>query len=182
MGDFVPKWNFDQKSIQNPTPNWMTLQSDVKIKNIFKFTWIYHNTILKILIKSVPDVKKATPSTFLKTSESEESIEHNIVLLKQRFHPRFVKIFFFCEFWSNIADIPDVPKRVSWKIAVKTEHPVFWLLAVGGPVDLITNLSSEFLLGTEIAHYKEENESLVTSIWWKTVLVMGYYKTRRKVL
>ena len=61
----------------------MTLQSDVKIKNISKLTWIYHNTILKILIKSVPDVIKTTSSTFLKTSESEESIEHNFVFRKQ---------------------------------------------------------------------------------------------------
>ena len=59
----------------------MTLQSDVKIKNISKLTWIYHNRILKILIKSVPDVIKTTSSTFLKTSESEEFIEHKIVLL-----------------------------------------------------------------------------------------------------
>ena len=90
----------------NTEPNQMTLQSDVKIKNISKLTWIYHNTILKILIKSVPDVIKTTSSTFLKTSESEESIEHNIIFIKQRFHPRFVKKnYFFCEFWSNIADI-----------------------------------------------------------------------------
>ena len=87
-------------------PDQMTLQSDVKIKNISKLTWIYLNTILKILIKSVPDVIKTTSSTFLKTSESEESIEHNIIFIKQRFHPRFVKKkIFFCEFWSNIADI-----------------------------------------------------------------------------
>ena len=43
---------------------------NVKIKNISNFTRIYHNTILKILIKSVPDVIKTTSSTFLKTSES----------------------------------------------------------------------------------------------------------------
>ena len=55
-------------------------------------------------------------------------------------------------------------------------YPLFWLLTPGGPIDLITALSSEFLLGTEIAHYKEENESLVTNIWGHTVLVMGYYK------
>ena len=67
-------------------PNQMTLQSDVKIKNISKLTWIYHNTILKILIKSVPDVIKTTSSTFLKTSESEESIEHNIIFIKRRIH------------------------------------------------------------------------------------------------
>ena len=55
-------------------------------------------------------------------------------------------------------------------------YPLFWLLTPGGPIDLITDLSSEFLLGTEIAHYKEENESLVTNIWGNTVLVMGSYK------
>ena len=83
----------------NTEPNQMTLQSDVKIKNNSKLTWIYLNTILKILIKSVPDVIKTTSSTFLKTSESEESIEHNIVFIKQRFHPRFVKkIIFFVNF------------------------------------------------------------------------------------
>ena len=75
----------------NTEPNQMTLQSDVKIKNISQLTWIYHNPIPKILIKSVPDVIKPTSSTFLKTSESEESIEHNIIFIKQRFHPRFVK-------------------------------------------------------------------------------------------
>ena len=80
----------------------MTLQSDVKIKNISKLTSIYHNTILKILIKSVPDVIKTTSSTFLKTSESEESIEHNIVFIKQRFHPRFVKKFNFLVNFNQI--------------------------------------------------------------------------------
>ena len=39
-----------------------------------------------------------------------------------------------------------------------------WIQMGCGPIDLITDLSSEFLLGTEIAHYKEENESLVTNI------------------
>ena len=89
----------------NTEPNQMTLKSDVKIKNNFKLTWIYLNTILKILIKPVPDVIKTTSSTLLKTSEPEESIEHNIVFIKQRFHPRFVKKNLFCEFWSIIADI-----------------------------------------------------------------------------
>ena len=88
----------------NTEPNQMTLQSDVKIKNISKLTWIYHNTLLKILIKAVPDVIKTTSSTFLETSESEESIEHKIVFRKQRLHTKFVKkLNFFCEFWSNIA-------------------------------------------------------------------------------
>ena len=56
----------------------MTLQSDVKIKNISKLTGIYHSTILKILIKSAPDVIKTTSTTFFKTSESQESVEQNI--------------------------------------------------------------------------------------------------------
>ena len=90
----------------NTEPNQMTLQSDVKIKNISKIPWIYHHTILKIQSKSVPDVIKTTSSTFLKTTEPEESIEHNIVFTKQRFHRSFCeKNKFFCEFWSIIADI-----------------------------------------------------------------------------
>ena len=90
----------------NTEPNQMTLQSDVKIKDNSKLTWIYLTTILKILIKSVPDVIKTTSSTFLETSESEESIEHKIVFRKQRLHAKFVKkLSFFCEFLSNNADI-----------------------------------------------------------------------------
>ena len=38
------------------------------------------------------------------------------------------------------------------------------------------DLTSEFLLGTEIAHYKEENETLISSISWNTLLVMATYK------
>ena len=56
-------------------------------------------SILKILIKSVPDVIKTTSSTFLETSESEESIEHKIVFRKQRLHAKFVKkLDFFVNF------------------------------------------------------------------------------------
>ena len=41
------------------------------------------------------------------------------------------------------------------------QYPLFWLLTLGGPVGQNINLRSEFLLGTEIAHVWEENESLV---------------------
>ena len=60
----------------------------------------WHVTKLEFVSKSVPDVIKTTSSTFLKTSESEESIEHNIVFIKKRFHPRFVKekLIFFVNF------------------------------------------------------------------------------------
>ena len=43
-----------------------------------KVKWFYHDTILNIQMKWVPDVIKNTSRTFLKTSESEEFIEHNI--------------------------------------------------------------------------------------------------------
>ena len=47
---------------------------------------------------------------------------------------------------------------------------------MGGPVAHNIDLTSEFLLGTEIAHYKEENETLISSISWNTFLVMATYK------
>ena len=62
-----------------------------QIQEYFQTHMILPFSILKILIKSVPDVIKTTSSTFLETSESEESIEHKIVFRKQRFHAKFVK-------------------------------------------------------------------------------------------
>ena len=114
----------------NTESNQMTLQSDVKIKNIFKLPWIYHNTILKILSKSVPDVIKTTLSTFLKTSESEESIEHNIVFRKQRFHPRFVKKKYFFVNFDQILLISTILTsdwRVIWLGSVLTFDSKFHL-------------------------------------------------------
>ena len=123
-------------------PNQMTLQSDVKIKNISKLTWIYHNTNLKILIKSFPDVIKTTSSTFLKTSESEESIEHNIIFIKQRFHPRFVKKNYFFVNFDQILLVSIILTSDIWVL--------YWLL---------TKVSFRY----KIAHVWEENESLVIS-------------------
>ena len=69
----------------------------VKCQNqdYFQITWFYHNTILNIQMKWVPDVIKNTSRTFLKTSESEEFIGHNIFSKKQRFSPSFVKEWYF---------------------------------------------------------------------------------------
>ena len=41
------------------------------------------------------------------------------------------------------------------------QYPLFRLLTLGGPVVHDIDLTSEFLLGTEIAHVWEENETLV---------------------
>ena len=134
----------------NTEPTQVALQSDVKIKKIS--TWIYHKTILKILIKSVPDVIKTTSSTFLITSESEEFIEHNIVFIKQRFRPRFVKKNkFFSQFWSNIADIHNFD---IWLESHLVRFCIdFWSKSVW-----------------------EENESLVISDCWREVPISGSWK------
>ena len=140
-------------------PNEMTLQSDVKIKNISKLTWIYHNTILKILIKSVPDVRKTTSSTFLETSESEESIEHNIVFIKQRFHPRFVKKNIFL--WILI--------KYCW-------YPQFWHLTGESFAWVLYWLLIKVSFRYKIAHVWEENESLVISNCALEVPIRGSWK------
>ena len=62
------------------------------------------------------------------------------------------------------------------KIVENCQYPLFWLLTLGGPDAHNIDLTSEFLLGTEIAHYKEENETLISSITWNTLLVMATYK------
>ena len=62
------------------------------------------------------------------------------------------------------------------KIVENCQYPLFWLLTLGGPDAHNIDLTSEFLLGTEIAHYKEENETLISSISWNTLLVMATYK------
>ena len=62
------------------------------------------------------------------------------------------------------------------KIVENCQYPWFWLLTLGSPDAHNIDLTSEFLLGTEIAHYKEENETLISSISWNTLLVMATYK------
>ena len=144
-------------------PNQMTLQSDVKIKIISKLMWIYHNTILKILIKSVPDVIKTTSNTFLKTSEPEESIEHNIIFIKQRFHPRFVKknLFFFVNFDQIL--LISIILSSDWRVVGLVGWVLYWLLI---------KVSFRY----KIAHVWEENESLVISICGLEVPEIGSYK------
>ena len=63
------------------------------------------------------------------------------------------------------------------------QYPSFWLLTLSGPIGHNIDLTSEFLLGTEIAHVWEENESLVIrycGIWvpirasWKISVKTGH--------
>ena len=90
-------------------------------------------SILKILIKSVSDVIKTTSSTFLKTSESEESIEHNIVFIKQWFHPRFVK--------KKIVLV-----NFDWILLIST---IFYIWLESHLVGFCINFWSKFHLGTK---------------------------------
>ena len=99
----------------------------------FKTYMIFHNTILKIQIKWVPDVIKTTSRTFLKTSEPEETIQHNIFSKKLD----FIQVLWrndicFLEFWPNIADIHNFD---------------IWL--VGDFIGFCFNFWSKFLLGTK---------------------------------
>ena len=99
----------------------------------FKTYMIFHNTILKIQIKWVPDVIKTTSRTFLKTSEPEETIQHNIFSKKLD----FIQVLWrndicFLEFWPNIADIHNLD---------------IWL--VGDFIGFCFNFWSKFLLGTK---------------------------------
>ena len=57
-----------------------------------------------------------------------------------------------------------------------SQYPIFWLITCSGPAGHTFDLTSELLLGTEIAHVWEENESLVNSICALEVHERGSYK------
>ena len=56
------------------------------------------------------------------------------------------------------------------------QYTLYRLLTLGGPVGHDIDLTSEFLLGTEIAHVWEENELLVISICGIEVPIRGSWK------
>ena len=78
----------------------------------------------------------------------------------------------FKRFYPNFVKIPIFPF-----ILIKyCQYLKFLLLTLGGPVGHYIDLTSEFLLGTEIAHVWEENESLVISNCGIEVPIRGSWK------
>ena len=56
------------------------------------------------------------------------------------------------------------------------QYPPFRLLTLSGPIGINIDLTSEFLLGTEIAHVWEENELLVIRNYGIEVPFKGSWK------
>ena len=91
--------------------------------------------------------------------ETEELSENNLYLKSPKILHKFVRIPFFL-----------------FNLIKYFQYPSFWPLTLCGPIDHNIDLASEFLLGTEIAHVWEENESLVNSIGGSKVAIRGSYK------
>ena len=127
MGDFVPKWNFYQKSIQNPT-KWLSSQMSKSriFPNSHEFTITqfskFSSRCDKKPIKDIYENLRIwgihwTQYFFQKTKISSKICE---------------EINFFLEFWSNIANIHNFD---------------IWLLSQ--LVGLCVDFWSKFLLGTK---------------------------------
>ena len=120
---------------------------EVKIGYIGNIPLFYLKLIPSIQIAWLPGVIKTSSRTVLETFETQELNENN-------FYPISSKI------WPQFCEIPNSFPLILLKYC---QYPLFWLLTLGGPVGHDIDLTSEFLLGTEIAHVWEENESLVIS-------------------
>ena len=125
---------------QQGHPEW-----EVKIRDIGNIPLFKLKLIPSIQIAWLPGVIKTSSRTVLETFETQELNENN-------FYPISSKI------WPQFCEIPNSFPLILLKYC---QYPLFWLLTLGGPVGHDIDLTSEFLLGTEIAHVWEENESLV---------------------
>ena len=107
---------------------------EVKIRDIDNFTLFCSNLFLPFRLLGFQVCLKPYQGHFWKHRSWLETI---FIQKFKRFYPNFVKISIF-----------------PFILIKYCQYLFFWLLT----------LTSEFLLGTEITHYREENESLVCSI------------------